>query len=305
MPQTPMPLPSLDLYRSMGNPLLYQPPPQDGLVEGAISHVGVPFAIEPGYRPMRLDLHLPKDATEPVPLVVYGSGGAWRIVGKHFGPWPILPRNGYAVAVIEYRLSGEARYPAPVHDVKAAVRFLRANASEYGVDPTRIGGWGSSAGGYLIALAALTNGNPDFEGSVGGNLDQSSDLKAVIDHYGATDLQGMAEDTNGVPGVVEDFGTDTSPETLLLGFRPDSDPDAARAASPVSYARADVPFLIMHGDADTRLGFNQSVRLHDAIKAAGGEVAFHTVPGANHGTPEFLADDANRLALDFLDRHLR
>lgn len=289
-----MQLPSLDFLANMGEPQLFQPPPQTGLVAGALSHIGVPFALIPGFRPLRMDLHLPVNASGPTPVVVYASGGAWRMVTKHHGPWPFLPSHGYAVAVVEYRVSDEALYPAPLHDIKGAVRFLRANAERYNLDPERVAGWGSSAGAYLLSLTGLTAGDPDFEGDVGGNLEWSSSLTTVIDHYGPSDLASMAADTNDLPNVMEQFGTDTSPETLLLGYRPDADPAGAAAASPVSHARADVPFLIMHGDSETRLGHQQSVRLYEALEQAGADVEFHIVPGANHAGPEFFTDDATR-----------
>src|SRR5262249_4791220 len=160
-----------------------------------------------------LDLHVPRGVKGPLPVVVYASGGAWLLAAKHHGPWTFLPATGYAVAVVEYRVSGEARFPAPLHDLKGAVRWLRAKASTYNLDPSRVGAWGSSGGGYLMAMLAVTNGMPTFEGEVGGNLEQSSSVVSVIDHYGATDLAAMAEDTNGIPGVMEHFGTATSPET--------------------------------------------------------------------------------------------
>lgn len=301
----PLPIPSLDRLGSMGNAALLQPPSRSGLVPDATSHIGVPYALVPGYRIHQLDLHLPTAASGPVPVVVYASGGAWKLSMRHHGPWQFLPAAGYAVAVVEYRLSSEARYPAPLHDLKGAVRFLRARAEQYGLDPNRVAGWGSSAGAYLTSLAALTSDDPSFEGDVGGNLEQSSAVRAVIDHYGPADLATMAEDTNGLPGVMEDFGTATSPETLLLGYRADHDPASAAQASPVTHARPDVPFLIMHGDGETRLGHQQSIRLHDALRSVGSVSAdLHIIEGADHAGPEFFTPEANRLALDFLDQHL-
>jgi acetyl esterase/lipase len=220
---------------------------------------------------------------------------------KAMGPWRFLLAEGYAVAAVEYRLSGEARHPAGVHDLKAAVRWLRANAGEYGLDAANIVAWGSSAGAYLSSMCAVTNGLPEFEGTVGDHLDQSSQVMAVIDHYGPADLAKVGEDTNSIPGVMEQFGTETSPETKLLGYRAQDDPERAELANPAHYLSAGtVPFLIMHGDADTRLGIGQSERFYQQLRQAGVQAEFHVIPGANHGTPEFDSPEAHKLALDFL-----
>lgn len=297
-----MPQPDLNMVGAMGIRELFVPPPLE-ILEGATSYLNLPFALIPGYRMLRLDLHVPRGATGPVPVVVYASGGAWLIVMKHHGPWTFLPAAGYAVAVVEYRVSGEAKFPAPLHDLKGAVRWLRSNASTYGLDPSRIAAWGSSAGAYLLSMLAVTNAMPEFEGDVGGNLDQSSSVLSVIDHYGATDLAAMAEDTNSVPGVMEHFGTATSPETRLLGYIPQEHPDDAAKANPMSYLSAEtVPFLILHGDADTRLGIGQSRRLYQALRDRGVDATFHVVPGANHAGPEFDTDEAHALEIEFLHR---
>ncbi|MGH3249590.1 MAG: prolyl oligopeptidase family serine peptidase [Trebonia sp.] len=271
------------------------------VVPGARSYLNVPFALVPGFRLHRLDLHVPVSPRPGAPLVTYASGGAWLMSLKALGPWRFLLQEGYAVAAVEYRVSGEARHPAGIHDLKAAVRWLRANAGEYGLDAVNIVAWGSSAGGYLSSMCAVTNGRPEFEGTVGDHLDQSSEVMAVIDHYGAIDLAKMGEDTNSIPGVLEQFGTETSPETKLLGYRPQDNPAQAELANPAHYLSADtVPFLIVHGDADTRLGIGQSERFYRQLCEAGVKAQFHVVPGANHGTPEFDSPQAHQLALDFL-----
>lgn len=271
------------------------------VIAGARSYLNVPYALVPGFRLHRLDLHVPLNPRPGAPLVTYASGGAWLMSMKALGPWQFLLQEGYAVAAVEYRLSGEARHPAGIHDLKAAIRWLRANAAGYGVDAANIVAWGSSAGAYLSSMCGVTNGRPEFEGTVGDHLDQSSDVMAVIDHYGPADLAKMGEDTNSVPGVMEHFGTETSPETKLLGYRPQDDPEQAELANPAHYLSAGtVPFLIMHGDADTRLGIGQSQRFYEQLCAAGVKAQFHVIPGANHGTPEFDSPEAHQLALDFL-----
>src|SRR5215471_282980 len=301
-PSPNMPQFDLDTIARMGTRELFFPPPQE-ILPGATSFLHLPFAMIPGYRMLRLDLHIPHGATEPLPVVVYASGGAWTMVMTHHGPWTFLTTAGYAVAVVEYRVSGEATYPAPLHDMKGAIRWLRANASTHNLDPARIAGWGSSAGAYLVSMLAVTNGRPEFEGDVGGNLEQSSSVVAALDHYGPSDLAALAEDTNSVPGVMELMGTATSPETRLLGYVPRERPQEAARANPAAYASSEtVPFLIMHGDADTRVGIGQSRRLHRALRDAGADVTFHVVPGANHAGPEFYSDDANSRVVEFLER---
>jgi len=298
---TGMPRIGLETIAAAGNRDLLFPPPQE-IFPDTLSHLRHPFALVAGNRPLRLDLHLPRQATGPVPVVVYASGGGFRFSMTHTGPWMCLVGTGYAVAVVEYRLSSEAKHPGPLHDVKGAIRWLRANAGAYGLDPERIAGWGSSAGGYLISLAAVTADSPEFDGTVGDNLDQSSALAAVIEHYAPTDFLTLAGDTDN---AVEPFGTADSFETQYLGYIPSNRPDEAAAAAVASHVTSStVPFLILHGDADTRVGIEQSRRLHRALEAAGAEADLHVIPGVNHVAPEFEQDEANKLALAFLARHL-
>ena len=301
-------LPQIDLETFVamggGKELLF-PPPQE-VIPGVLSYLNHPFALVHGYRFLRLSLHVPKGAADAIPVVVYASGGGFRLSAPHIGPWRCLLHQGYAVAAVEYRVASETRHPGPLHDVKGAVRWLRANAAEYRLDTERIVAWGSSAGAYLLSMAAVTNGMAEFEGDVGGNLEHSSEIAAVIDHYGPTDFLAMAEDTNEVPGVMERFGTPTSSDSVYLGYVPQDRPEEATKAAVTTYVNErTVPFLIMHGDADTRLGINQSQRLYEALRGAGVEATFHVVPGANHAAPAFQADDVNALAVAFLDRHVR
>jgi acetyl esterase/lipase len=278
--------------------LLYLP--ACSVIPGARSFMNLPFAVIPGYRFLRLDLHLPKNTHGPVPVVVYASGGAFLFSLKQHGPWKFLPSEGFAVVSVEYRPGGEACYPAALHDVKAAVRWVRANADRYGLDRERVAGWGSSAGAYLVSMAAVTNGMPEFEGTVGDNPEQSSRLASVIDHYGPSDYCTIAEDTQVARGQNMPIGT-----TAFFGFEPRNDPEEAAKLSPISYISAEtVPFLILHGDADTRVGIGQSRRLHDALHKAGVDVEFITISGANHVGPEFDTPDAHARALGFLRRTL-
>jgi acetyl esterase/lipase len=255
---------------------------------GATSHRGVSFAELRGYRPLLLDIHVPTEAPGPVPCVVWVHGGGWEQGDRRFPPddWPLdllfgaLLGAGLAVATVDYRLSAEAHHPAQVHDVKAAVRFVRSRAGVLGVDPDRIGVAGESAGGHLAAMVALTPGVADLEGDVGRALTDpatSSAVAAAAVLYGVTDFAAMADDVP--PEHLLD-----APEVRLLGATPEQSPAVAAAASPVTHATPDAPpILLISGDADTVVPLDQSLRLRDALVAAGArDVVLEVVPGADH-----------------------
>ena len=258
---------------------------------GATSHRGVVYAAPRGYRPLLLDVHVPTGpaAAGPVPCVVWVHGGGWEYGDRRFPPddWPLdllfgaLLAAGLAVATVDYRLSAEAHHPAQVHDVKAAVRFVRSRAAVLGIDPDRLGVAGESAGGHLAAMIALTPGVADLEGDVGRELvdpGTSTAVSAAAILYGVTDFAAqLGEDLP--PEQLLD-----SPEVRLLGATPEQAPGIASAASPVSHASADAPpLLLISGDADTVVRLDQSVRLRDALVEAGArDVVLEVVPGADH-----------------------
>lgn len=160
--------------------------------------------VNDGNAKHKLDLYVPNNTTSPVPLIIWIHGGAWRSGDKQLAPnsFPLrYARNGYAVASINYRLSDEAIFPAQIYDCKAAVRWLRANASAYNLDVTRIGAWGLSAGGHLASLLGTGGDVTDLEGNVGGNLQHSSRVQAVVDWFGPTDflLTDAQEAAQGCP----------------------------------------------------------------------------------------------------------
>jgi len=252
-----------------------------------------------GAKSLRLDLYLPRrDAGARLPVVVWIHGGGWRSGDKSGTRAPEVLGEGYAVASINYRLSHEATFPAQIHDCKAAIRWLRAHADRYGLDPERVGVWGSSAGGHLVALLGTSGDVAELEGDVGGNLDQSSRVQAVCDFFGPADLLAVLE-----PGAWSSHGSPTSPESLLLGGPVAERVDLARFASPVTHASADdPPFLIVHGDQDPVVPFDQSVRLHRALTAVGVESTLYVVKGAGHG---FRDPAVDALVREFFDRHLR
>ena len=206
------------------------------------------------------------------PALVWVHGGGWRNGSKDGGITRLLPyaRRGYVCASIEYRLSHEATFPAQIEDCKCAVRFLRAQAAELHLDPERIGAWGASAGGHLVALLGTAPDHPDLEGS-GGWAEYPSRVQAVCDWFGPTDFttvmtQAAAEK---IVSVIK-WNTPADPYSGLIGVELGKDKAKAEAVSPVHYAsKDDAPFLIMHGDQDMTVPFNQSELLYEALKKAG------------------------------------
>jgi acetyl esterase/lipase len=229
-----------------------------------------------------LDLYAPKKG-KGVPLIVWIHGGAFLFGSKEGFPVEPVPVDflleGYAVASINYRLSLEAIFPAQLEDCKAAIRWLRAHADEFGIDSNRIGVWGASAGGNLAALVGTTGELRDFE--VGENLAFSSRVQAVCDFFGPTDFLQM--DAHRLSdGQIHD--APDSPESKLVGGPIQENPDKARRVNPITYVTKEVPpFLIVHGTVDRLVPFNQSQLLAAALEAAGAPVKFHPVEGGGHG----------------------
>ncbi|MBR5742339.1 MAG: alpha/beta hydrolase [Clostridia bacterium] len=233
------------------------------------------------------------------PTVVWLTGGAWQKVTRnaHVPEMVYLAEAGYTVATVEYRSSEDDVFPAQIEDVKAAIRFLRKNAALYQVDPDRVAVMGESAGGHLAALAGTTSGTGLFD--VGENLDFSSDVQCAVDWYGPADFTEFRSEP--VPELFP-----FPPEALLIGGPTGSNPEKARAASPVTYVHAGTPpFLILHGTADQLVPFAQSEKLYEKLTEAGAEAELVALEGANHGDPMFVTPEVKATILDFLDRHLK
>lgn len=270
------------------------------LFVGSVSHLGLTYASPPGFRPLLLDLHIPQSADgAAVPVVVYAHGGGFLGGSRAMGPWAFLLAAGYAVASVDYRLSGECPFPAPVHDVAAAVRWVRAHADEYGLDAGRVAGFGSSAGAYLVNAVALAgDDHPSLTGGLGPTPDQSCRLAAVIDHYAPVDFLTFDEDSEDVMEPANAPGTSAA---RFLGFVPSDRPAEAELANLCRYASAaSPPFLIAHGGADHRVGLGQSRRLLAALTGAGAQAELIIVPGADHGSAEFDQQSMHDTALAFL-----
>ena len=247
---------------------------------------------------LRLDLYMPAKSEAKPPLIVWIHGGGWRNGSKERVRNAWLVQEGYALASINYRLSDKGPFPAQIHDCKAAIRWLRANASKFGYDARHIGVAGSSAGGHLAALLGTGAGVEDLEGTVGSNLEQSSRVQAVLDLYGPADMAAMRVParTRRRPHAV----------TLLLGGTPKEVPDVAKRASPVTHVtKDDAPFLILHGERDRLVPVQQSTSLHAKLRASGVPSELHVLPGAGHGGPAFDAADTRKRILAFFDRTLK
>ncbi|EAU69975.1 alpha/beta hydrolase [Stigmatella aurantiaca] len=252
-----------------------------------------------------LDLYVPKTGTAPFKTVIWVHGGGWKSGDKtNVNQAKHLVCRGYALASINYRLSDEAKFPAQIHDVKAAIRFLRANAGRYGLNPQRFALFGSSAGGHLAALGGTSGGVADLEDLTMGNAGFSSRVQAVVDWYGPTDFKQMDTQLRDQGCSTGGHSSPTSGESLLLGCTVG---DAACAsavsrANPVTYANAgDPPTLLMHGTADCVVPGAQSGLLRDALSAAGTCNAFRPVLGAGHGTPHWLTAPVQEPVAAFLD----
>jgi acetyl esterase/lipase len=252
-----------------------------------------------------LDLYRPDKQEGKLPVIVWIHGGAFRMGSKDDGQmgnvsW--LSTRGYAVASINYRLSYEAIFPAQIQDCKAAVRWLRANADFYALDPAHIGAWGASAGGHLAAMLGTSGGVQALEGD-SGNLKESSRVQAVVDFFGPTDFLKM--DAAALPGGQKHDPAD-SPESLLVGGPIQDNKDKVARANPITYVTRDSPpFLILHGDQDPLVPLNQSELLYDALKKAGVNVTFHKIVGAGHGGPQFGTPVVRAMVQTFFDQNLK
>tara|TARA_B100000029_G_scaffold393564_1_gene390919 strand:- start:483 stop:1412 length:930 start_codon:yes stop_codon:yes gene_type:complete len=231
----------------------------------------------------QLDLFLPRrPAAVRLPVLVYIHGGAWRSGDRHAGRGRVLPfmvGGRFVGATIGYRLTGEARWPAQIHDCKAAIRWIRAHADRYGIDADRIAVYGHSAGGHLVAMLGVTGGVREMNGQLGPHTNVSSRVAAVVDFCGPTDFLKM----NDVPGKIDHDAAD-SPESQLVGGKIQDHPDRCRNASPLTYVtRDDAPFLVVHGARDRLVPYLQSVLLRTALKRARVPVKLVTVPNGGHG----------------------
>jgi acetyl esterase/lipase len=244
---------------------------------------------------LKMDIMKPLSRT-PTPVILFVSGNGWRSIDRAALIPQLAPfaKSGYLVASIDYRIIGEAIFPEPLKDVKSAVRFLRANAKKYNIDPERIGIWGNSAGGQLSALAATTADNKDFENDKWPG--QSSAVQAAVVWYAPMDLA----DLTGDPAYVESAH-------LGVDVKAPANAEAVRKANPITYVTAaSAPFMIVHGTEDKVVPIRHGENLHEALTKAKVPATLIKVEGAAHSfgmvssTPEVMSR-----ILAFFDSHLK
>jgi acetyl esterase/lipase len=243
-----------------------------------------------GEHSLKLDVYVPDGKLRP-PLIVWVHGGAWRSGSKSNLPLTKLVEEGYAVASVDYRLSTQAQFPAQIHDLKAAIRFLRAHGDPLRIRPQKIVIAGDSAGAHLAALVGVSNAHAELEGEIGNDRSESSDVQGIISFYGAANLTTiLAQSTpHGLKVRVPAL-------ELLLGGQPANVMALARLASPVFHVdRRDPPLLLFHGDQDPQMPINQSHELHGAYREVKAPVQFEVVHGGAHGGAAFY--DAERMAV--------
>jgi acetyl esterase/lipase len=250
---------------------------------------------------LTMDLYQPKEMAGPAPVILYVHGGGWTGGDKSDGAGLLfkgeLVRRGYAMAAINYRLAPKFAFPAQIEDVKCAVRYLRANAAKYNLDPQRIGAIGGSAGGHLAALLGTSDQSAGWD--TGEYSDQSSRVQAVVDMFGPSDLQVMMAGSSRRYGLM--IFEASSPDDPLL-----------QAYSPTTYITPDdPPFLILHGDHDEMVPLEQSQILYNRLKAAGVPVELTVVKNAGHGFVPVDGDiqpsmpELVQMVVNFFDKYLK
>lgn len=254
---------------------------------------------------------LGKDEKAPAILFINGGGFTGSSPAKSLDQRYALAKAGYVVASIQHRVVPSCRFPEPLEDCKAAVRWLRANADTYKIDADNIGVMGNSSGGYFATMVGVTGSNTDFD--TGDNLDQSSAVKAVIDLYGVSDLTiigaGLDEE------IAEGHDSPATTEAMLVngtafgnnkGASVFDTPETAAEASPFTYIDGKDPaFLIFHGDKDTLVSPVASMALHQELLAAGVESERYVIAGAGHGGAQFVQPEVIELMVSFFDKHLK
>jgi acetyl esterase/lipase len=259
----------------------------------------IPYATSASGEPLRLDLYLPDAARAP--LLVWIHGGAWENGNKSAMPLEPLIERGFAVASLDFSPASKARFPGQVHEIKAAIRFLRAEAQRYGYAAERIGIAGASSGAHLAAVVGTGNGHAELEGGLGEHRGQSSDVHAIVSYFAATNLTSILAQSTP-------FGLNIREPALarLLGAAPKDAEQLARLASPVFQVTAgDPPLLLLHGDQDPQMPINQSHELEGAYERQGLDAELIVVHGAAHGGDAFYSPENVERVARFLNAHLK
>lgn len=259
----------------------------------------------------KLDIYLPEQGDGPFPVILSVHGGAFKKGDKRDSQLTgILEglNRGYAVVSINYRLSGEAIFPANIYDVKAAVRFIKANAEKFSLDKNKIAAWGGSAGGNLCALLGTSFNHKELEDLTMGNSEESCEVQAIVDWFGPINFLKMDEQLAESGFGPCDHSDKNSPESLVLGDKITEIPEIVKRANPITYVNENVPpFLIQHGSKDNIVPHQQSILLKDALLKVADEskVQFEIIEGARHGSPEFTSEENLHKVFKFLDINLK
>lgn len=270
---------------------------------GITAHLDLPYADTENPR-QRLDLYLPKTlkSDKPLPVIVFIHGGGWRGGDKAGGLGNVsrfVQSGDYAGVSVGYRLTGEAAWPAQIHDCKAAVRWIKAHAKEYGLDASKIGIWGSSAGGHLVSMLGTSGDVAALEGTLGKHLDQNSQVQCVVNYYGPQNFLSMIRQ----PSTIDRTQGKEYPEALLLGGPVPEREAVAREASPVTHvSRGDAPFFHAHGTKDPLVPFAQAEEIHAALKQAGVVSHLQKMTNGGHGFRSPILDERVK---QFFDLYLR
>ena len=278
-------------------------------------YLNVPYAHQSPSQ--YVDIYLPdQDGSKPFPVIVAVHGGAF-FMGNSKMRTDIQPmlaglKRGYAVVSVNYRMSGEGTFPRAVNDVKAAVRFVRANAQKYHFDTDRIVAWGGSAGGNLVSMLGMTGNVTDLNGDNTENLQYSSKVQAVVDWFGPCDFRKFDEQFAQSPFKEHNSSIgDDSAESWYIGQKVLKDSTFTLRANPMTYikdvSKDDCPyFLIEHGGKDTTVPIQQSQNFYHALKAKyGNKVQYHLLPTAGHATPEFGEEENLKIVFAFLKKALK
>ena len=291
-------------------------PPTRGVPGGSSSNslVAQPAYSDLAYANLssaeKLDLYLPT-GDGPFPVVIIVHGGGFLMGDKAAGDATTgidqLLSLGFAVASVNYRLSGEAKAPAQIQDLKAAVRFLRANAKDYNLNAEKFGAWGGSAGGSLVSLLGTSCGVSELEGSELGNAEQSSCVQAVVDWFGPIDFLQMDTQFTGTSCPVNHDAAD-SPESQLVGGPIQENVEMVNLVNAMTYVSSDdPPFFIQHGTADCNVPPQQSQVFYDSLSSVIGvdQVTLMLLEGAGHGGSQFTTEENLKLVTDFFTNHLK
>jgi acetyl esterase/lipase len=259
----------------------------------------IQYATTVAGEPLRLDLYTPESGAG-APLIVWVHGGGWENGNKSAMPLAPVIERGFAVASLDFSPASKAPFPGQVHEIKAAIRFLRAQAKQYGYDASRIAVAGASSGAHLAAVVGTSNGRSELEGTLGDYRNESSAVHAIVSYFPATNLTTiLAQSTPFGLGVREPA------VTRLLRAAPKDAETLARLASPVFQVdRDDPPLLLFHGDQDPQMPINQSHELEGAYERQGLDAELVVVHGAAHGGNAFYSPENVQRVVTFLTAQL-